>query len=36
MNPLVLTMPDNNYWVVGEHVEKAWSVGKKLNRSRKR
>lgn len=30
MNPLVLTMPDNNYWVVGEHVEKAWSVGKKL------
>ncbi len=30
MNPLLLTMPDNNYWTVGEAVAKAWSVGKGL------
>ena len=30
MNPMVLTMPDNNYWAIGEHVAKAYSVGKKL------
>ena len=30
MNPLLLTMPDNNYWTVGEHAGKAWSIGKKL------
>ena len=30
MNPLVLTMPDNNYWTVGTHAGKAWSIGKKL------
>ena len=29
MNPLLLTMPDNSYWTVGEHVGKAWSIGKK-------
>jgi len=30
MNPLLLTMPDNNYWTVGEHAGKAWIIGKKL------
>ncbi|HEX9920607.1 MAG TPA: flavin reductase family protein [Candidatus Methylomirabilis sp.] len=30
MNPFVLTMPDNNYWVVGEHAGKAWSLGNRL------
>ena len=35
MNPLLLTMPDNNYWTVGEHAGKAWSVGKKLKEAKK-
>jgi flavin reductase (DIM6/NTAB) family NADH-FMN oxidoreductase RutF len=30
MNPFVLTMPDNNYWTIGQHAGKAWSVGKVL------
>jgi flavin reductase (DIM6/NTAB) family NADH-FMN oxidoreductase RutF len=30
MNPFVLTMPDNNYWKVGEHAGSAWSIGRKL------
>jgi flavin reductase (DIM6/NTAB) family NADH-FMN oxidoreductase RutF len=30
MNLLILTRPDNNYWTVGAHQGKAWSVGKKL------
>jgi flavin reductase (DIM6/NTAB) family NADH-FMN oxidoreductase RutF len=30
VNPLLLTMPDNNYWTVGERAGKAWSAGKKL------
>jgi flavin reductase (DIM6/NTAB) family NADH-FMN oxidoreductase RutF len=30
MRPLVLTMPDNIYWTLGERVAKAWSVGKRL------
>jgi flavin reductase (DIM6/NTAB) family NADH-FMN oxidoreductase RutF len=29
MNPLVLSMPDNNYWTVGPAVGKAWSAGQK-------
>lgn len=28
IKPLSLTMPDNNYWKVGEHAGNAWSVGK--------
>lgn len=35
MNPLVLTMPDNNYWTVGEHAGRAWSAGKKLRAAQK-
>jgi flavin reductase (DIM6/NTAB) family NADH-FMN oxidoreductase RutF len=30
LNPLLLTMPDNRYWTVGEFVGDAWEVGKKL------
>lgn len=28
INPFTLTMPDNNYWEVGNHIGKAWHVGK--------
>jgi flavin reductase (DIM6/NTAB) family NADH-FMN oxidoreductase RutF len=28
MNPLMLTMPDNNYWRVGANAGKAWNIGK--------
>ena len=28
IEPFTLTMPDNNYWLVGEHAGKAWSSGK--------
>jgi len=27
---LLLTMPDNSYWSLGEAVGQAWSIGKKL------
>jgi flavin reductase (DIM6/NTAB) family NADH-FMN oxidoreductase RutF len=30
IQPFTLTMPDNNYWLVGEKVGKAWSIGKQL------
>lgn len=30
INPFTLTMPDNNYWIVGDHAGKAWDIGKKL------
>ncbi len=29
IRPFVLSMHDNNYWKVGEHLGKAWSVGRK-------
>jgi flavin reductase (DIM6/NTAB) family NADH-FMN oxidoreductase RutF len=32
INPFTLTMPDNNYWLVGDRAGKAWSIGKSLNR----
>ena len=32
MVPFTLTMPDNNYWGVGNHVGKAWSIGKNLKK----
>jgi flavin reductase (DIM6/NTAB) family NADH-FMN oxidoreductase RutF len=28
--PFTLTMPDNNYWKVGERAGKAWSMGRKF------
>lgn len=30
VNPFTLTMPDNNYWSVGENLGKAWNIGKSL------
>lgn len=30
IDPFFLSMPDNNYWSVGENVGKAWEIGKKL------
>jgi flavin reductase (DIM6/NTAB) family NADH-FMN oxidoreductase RutF len=30
INPFILTMPDNNYWKVGDLAAKAWSVGRRL------
>ncbi|MGB9979718.1 flavin reductase family protein [Methanobacterium sp.] len=32
INPAVLTMPDNNYWSVGENIGKAWNIGKNLKK----
>jgi len=28
IKPLILTMPDNNYWKVGEHAGDAWKDGR--------
>jgi flavin reductase (DIM6/NTAB) family NADH-FMN oxidoreductase RutF len=28
LRPFVLSMPDNRYWAIGEHVADAWSVGR--------
>jgi flavin reductase (DIM6/NTAB) family NADH-FMN oxidoreductase RutF len=30
IEPIVFSMYDNNYWGIGEHLGKAWSIGKKL------
>ncbi|MBP2134189.1 flavin reductase (DIM6/NTAB) family NADH-FMN oxidoreductase RutF [Methanomicrobium sp. W14] len=30
IDPLILTMPDNNYWTLGEYAGDAWSAGRKL------
>jgi flavin reductase (DIM6/NTAB) family NADH-FMN oxidoreductase RutF len=30
INPLLLTMPDNHYWLIGKEAGHAWSDGKKL------
>lgn len=32
INPAVLTMPDNNYWNIGENIGKAWNIGKNLKK----
>ena len=32
INPFTLTMPDNNYWSVGENLGKAWGIGKNLKK----
>jgi len=34
IDPLLLTMPDNSYWTLGECAGKAWSVGKRLVRKK--
>ncbi|MBD3307131.1 flavin reductase family protein [candidate division KSB3 bacterium] len=28
MNPVVFSMHDNTYWAIGEHLGKAWSLGR--------
>jgi flavin reductase (DIM6/NTAB) family NADH-FMN oxidoreductase RutF len=35
MDPLLLTMPDNMYWTVGEPAGKAWNIGKTLKKREK-
>jgi len=30
INPFTLTMPDNNFWTVGDNVGKAWAIGEML------
>jgi flavin reductase (DIM6/NTAB) family NADH-FMN oxidoreductase RutF len=30
IDPLILTMTDNSYWSLGDHMGDAWSAGKKL------
>ena len=30
INPLLLTMPDNRFWTVGEYAGDAWSAGKRV------
>lgn len=32
INPFTLTMPDNNYWTIGENAGKAWSIGKNFRK----
>jgi flavin reductase (DIM6/NTAB) family NADH-FMN oxidoreductase RutF len=32
IHPFTLTMPDNNYWKVGERAGKAWSIGRNFRR----
>jgi len=34
INPIIFSMHDNNYWKVGEHLARAWNIGKEL-KSRK-
>ncbi len=33
IDPVVLSMPDNSYWGIGEFVAKAWNVGKELKKA---
>jgi hypothetical protein len=30
IDPLLLTMPDNRYWTLGEYAGDAWNAGKQL------
>jgi flavin reductase (DIM6/NTAB) family NADH-FMN oxidoreductase RutF len=34
MNLMILTMPDNNYWSIGEHVGEAWKIGNRLRQEK--
>ena len=34
MNLMILTMPDNNYWSIGEHVGDAWKIGNSLKQGK--
>jgi flavin reductase (DIM6/NTAB) family NADH-FMN oxidoreductase RutF len=33
IKPFIVTMPDNNYWSIGDKLQKAWSVGKEMEQS---
>jgi flavin reductase (DIM6/NTAB) family NADH-FMN oxidoreductase RutF len=35
IKPFVLTMPDNNFWALGENIGKAWNAGKNLRKDTK-
>lgn len=35
IKPFVLTMPDNNFWALGENIGKAWNAGKTLRKDTK-
>lgn len=30
INPFLLSMPDNNFWSIGENIGRAWNSGKKI------
>ena len=30
VNPIIFSMPDSNYWTLGESLARAWSIGKKI------
>lgn len=32
IKPFTLTMPDNNFWAIGENLGKAWSIGNRLKK----
>jgi len=32
INPFTLTMPDNQYWSIGENLGKAWDMGKNFKK----
>jgi len=36
MNPFLLTMPDNNFWAIGESIGKAWDAGKNYKKSKEK
>lgn len=33
IDPVFLTMPDNNYWSLGDHAGDAWKAGRKLKKT---
>lgn len=35
INPFLLTMPDNQFWSIGDCVGKAWDAGKKIRKGNK-
>ncbi len=34
IKPFLLTMPDNNYWAIGDNLGKAWSIGKEFQKNK--